>query len=157
VGNISCKNATFVSEGFQTVPRSTLTVTPTYDDCTFLGLETTVNMNGCAYLFTTPTEGAVAGTFHGGVNVECPEGKVITFAAAGCEVQVAPQTGLDTVEYTNLENGTVDVTSDVDGITYTAKGLCNTTPGLHHDGEYTGTAIASAENEAEESVSAFLE
>src|SRR3954447_8390445 len=55
VGNISCKKATFKGEEFKVVPTKEVTVTPSYTECTFLGVSTTVNTNGCDYTFTQPT------------------------------------------------------------------------------------------------------
>jgi hypothetical protein len=155
VGNISCKKATFTGEEFQEVPTKEVTVTPSYTECTFLGVPTTVKTNSCDYTFTEPTG---TGPFTGKVDVGCPTGKTIEFEALGCRVKVPAQsgsteTGLGTVTYTNQENGTVKVAAKVSSIEYVSEGACNGLPGKHTDGVYEGTAIASGENELGETIS----
>jgi hypothetical protein len=150
VGSISCKKATFTGEEFKAVPTKEVTVTPSYTECTFLGVSTVVNTNGCDYTFTEPTG---TGPFTGKVDVGCPTGKSIEFEALSCRVKVGAQTGLGTITYTNQINGTVKVAAKVTGITYTSEGACNGLPGVHSDGVYEGTAIASGENEAGETIS----
>lgn len=144
VGSISCKKATFTGQKFVVVPTKEVTVTPTYSECTFLGVPTVVNTNECDYTFTEPTG---TGPFTGKVDVGCPTGKAIEFEALSCRVKVGAQTGLGTVTYTNQTNGTVKVAAKVSGITYTSEGACNGLPGVHSDGTYEGTAIATGENE----------
>jgi hypothetical protein len=150
VGSISCKKATFTGEEFQVVPAKQVTVTPSYTECTFLGVPTTVKTNGCDYTFTEPTG---TGPFTGKVDVGCPTGKTIEFEALGCRVKVGAQTGLGTVTYTNQANGTVKVAAKVSSIKYVSEGACNGLPGEHSDGTYEGTAIASGENEVGETIS----
>jgi hypothetical protein len=150
VGSISCKKATFTGEEFKVVPTTEVTVTPAYSECTFLGVPTVVNTNGCDYTFTQPTG---TGPYTGQVDISCPTGKTIEFEATGCRIRVGSQTGLGTVTYTNQINGTVKVAASVTGITYTSEGLCNGLPGTHSDGVYKGTAIASGENEEGETIS----
>ncbi len=169
VGNISCSTATFKGE-LVTTPASTLEVLPTYSSCTFLGLPTTVNMNGCKYLFNTPTGSPFTGT----VSVRCPKvggvRKVITFEVGACKVEVpghpaeglepAENQGLGTVTYTNngsTPNRSVTVAANVTGIKYTATGVCNEFPGTRSDGHYVGTAHATAEDETEVEVEAWIE
>lgn len=160
VGSISCTEATFTGKEFLKGPVSVLTVIPVYKKCTFLTVETTVNMNGCVYEFLEP-EGT-APTFKGKVNVVCPTGKVITFSAGACTVEV-PGTAtenheLSSVTYTNKETSpkTVEVVANVTGITYISSLGCNGTPGKHSDGVYEGTATASAVNELGGTVGAFI-
>lgn len=153
VGSISCKKATFTGEEFKAVPTKEVTVTPSYTECTFLGVGTTVTTNGCDYTFTEPTG---TGPFTGKVDVGCPTGKSIEFEALGCRVKVGGQTGLGTVTYTNQANGTVKVAAKVTSITYTSEGACNGLPGVHNDGTYEGTAIASGENELGETISVSI-
>lgn len=158
IGNITCTTATFTGTSFVTSPQATITVSPTYSGCTFLGISNVkVNMEGCTYRFNTPaSEGA--GTFTGSVTILCPAGKKINFEASGCKVEVGEQT-VSSVTYTNLAGPpkAVTVKSNVTGITYTGSALCPGAQGTHSDGTYTGAAISRAENTAEEIVGAFLE
>lgn len=157
IGNISCEKATFTGELVAT-PAKTLDVTPEYTKCTFLGVSgVEVKMNGCKYHFQQP-EGA--GPFTGKVDVICPAGKTITFGTATCSVSVPEQKNLSKVKYTNQGTSptrTVNVESEVTGITYTATGACNGFPGTHSDGVYKGAATAKAEDEFGAQVDAFIE
>jgi hypothetical protein len=166
VGNISCTEATFDGT-WEVVPSPTITVQPSYNDCTFLTVPNVkVNMNGCEYHFDQPQRvntGSHNGPFTGTVDVVCPAGKVITFGTATCTVTVPSQSNLSEVTYTNLPAEPpltpfkkVTVESHVTGITYTATGICNGVPGTRSDGEYEGSALAHAENELEEEVDAWV-
>ncbi len=139
--SISCASATFTgTQAAKTSP--TLTVTPVYSNCTFLGvLNVPVKTNGCQYTFHA--EGGVADV----TGASCT---AITFEAAGCKVEVGKQNGLKEVTYTNLGAGTtreVTVTPHVTAITYTSSGLGCPKTGTFSDGNYTsGNAIAKGES-----------
>jgi hypothetical protein len=137
--SISCASATFT--GTQAAKTSaTVTVTPAYTSCTFLGvLNVPVEMHGCQYRFHAGGEVDVVGAPCNG----------ITFEAVGCKVEVKEQTGLKEATYTNLGSGTtreVTVTPHVTGITYTSSGLCPKN-GTFSDGNYTsGNAVVKGES-----------
>jgi hypothetical protein len=148
--SISCASGTFTgSQAAKTSP--TLTVTPAYSGCTFLGvLNVPVNMNGCQYTFNANGEVAVIGA-------SCT---AITFEAELCKVEVGKQSGLKEVTYTNIGAGTtreVTVTPHVTGITYTSSGLCPKN-GTFSDGNYTsGNAVAKGENSKGVQVGVWVE
>ena len=148
--SISCASGTFT--GTQAAKASpTLTVTPAYSGCTFLGvLNVPVNMNGCQYTFNANGEVAVTGA-------SCT---AITFEAELCKVEVGKQGNLKEATYTNIGTGTgreVTVTPHVTGITYTSSGLCPKT-GEFSDGNYTsGNAIAKGENSKGVQVGVWVE
>jgi hypothetical protein len=155
IGSISCSTATFTGTSYVTSPQATVTVSPAYSNCTFLGVAgVKVNMEGCTYQFETPTG---TGPFTGSVTVICPVGKKINFEASGCKVEVGGQT-VKPVTYTNLATSpkSVTVKPNVTGITYTGSALCPSS-GTHSDGTYAGAAIAKAETTLGEVVGAFLE
>lgn len=139
--SISCASGTFT--GTQAAKNSpTLTVTPAYSGCTFLGvLNVPVKMNGCQYTFNANGEVAVTGA-------SCT---AITFEAELCKVEVGKTNNQNLKEatYTNIGTGTgreVTVTPHVTGITYTSSGLCPKN-GTFSDGNYTsGNAIAKGES-----------
>jgi hypothetical protein len=54
---LSCNSVTFFEQEIYSGPSKTVTFTPHYTNCTFLGVSTTVNTNECAYLLTQPTGG----------------------------------------------------------------------------------------------------
>lgn len=148
--SISCASATFTgSQAAKTSP--TLTVTPVYSNCTFLGVVgVPVETNGCQYTFNANGEVAITGA-------SCT---AITFQAVGCKVEVGKQSGLKEVTYTNLGTGAgreVTVTPHVTGITYTSSGLCPKN-GTFTDGNYTsGNAIAKGENSKGVQVGVWVE
>jgi hypothetical protein len=156
IGKISCSTATFTGTEFLSSPQPTVTVSPSYSGCTFLGVSNVkVNMEGCEYRFNTPTG---TGPFTGSVTILCPENKKINFTAEGCTVEVGEQT-VSTITYTNQAGPpkSVKVTSDAEKITYTGGLLCPGATGTHSDGTYSGTAISQAENTSEEIVGAFVQ
>src|ERR1041384_5153370 len=81
IGSISCNTATFTGTEYVSSPQPTVTVSPSYTGCTFLGISNEkVNMEGCTYRFNTPTG---SGPFSGSVTILCPAGKKINFEASG--------------------------------------------------------------------------
>ena len=141
IGGVTCKVAEF--SGTQTgTTAKTVTITPTYKECTAFGDPTaTVNMTGCDFLFNQPTGSAP--TYTGTVNVVCPTGKTIdiTFKLGSdeCTLTIPGQTGLGTVSYTNNKPH-VDVSSNVSKITYSrdGTGLCTTISAEATNGTYKG-------------------
>jgi hypothetical protein len=165
IGTIECKKATFTGTSFVTSPQKTVTVTPAYSECTFLGISNVVvNTNGCTYTFNQPTG---TGPFTGTVNINCPAGKKISFEASGCKIEVgghvkteteaADNQGLSSVSFTNQATTpkSVKVAASVSKIKYTASGTC-TVLGEKEDGTYSGTAIAKAETPGKIVVGAFI-
>lgn len=138
-----CKTAHFVGTQAGTSAK-TLTVHPTYSNCTAFGLSATINTQSCNYEFLEPTG---TGPFTGKVNiVNCST--PITITAGTCEVTVGGQGPLSEVTYTNEATSpkTVNVGANVSGIKYTKVKdgfLCplNGT-GTKEEGTYTGNTIA---------------
>jgi hypothetical protein len=157
IGSISCSTATFTGTSYVTSPQATITVSPSYSGCTFLGISNVkVNMEECTYRFNTPTG---SGPYTGSVTIICPENKKINFEASGCKVEVGPQT-VESVSHTNQAGPpkSVTVKSNVTKITYTGSALCPGATGTHSDGTYSGSAIAKAETkETKEVVGAYVE
>jgi hypothetical protein len=130
-GEVTCPVAHFVGE--QTVKRrETITITPKYEGktdpppgnqkttCKFAGLEgTTVNMNGCDYLFNGTT-GTAALKCPGAIKSVTVEAKVAGILK--CTIHI-PEQSLTGITYTNNNHpsavSTVTVTANVPSITYT--------------------------------------
>jgi hypothetical protein len=93
---VTCKHASF--SGTLSGPEEVLLVTPTYTECTGLGLSATVAANGCKYELRGGEE-AGEGHFHGTTGVSCPAEKQITIAVATCEIQIPTQSGHSEVEF----------------------------------------------------------
>lgn len=99
---------------------STMTVTPTFTNCTWGGMPATAAMNGCDYLIHA-TEHVGEHLYQGSLDLVCPEGKkaeLITYAShashtAGtpvCRLTFPPATGYETV---TLKNNTVEGPDDI--------------------------------------------
>jgi hypothetical protein len=143
-GTINC---TGKFKGTAGAASETLGITAAYEKCTFASLGvTTVNMEGCTYLFHAGKRIAENASRHEGtVDVKCPTGKAITVTTATCVVKVGEQLGLKGVEYVNVAGGKVEVNANVETIAYTEGNLC-TKPGTRANGHYTGKVLTSGEN-----------
>jgi len=141
-----CKKAHFHGIGTVTDGAKSVTVTPTYSECTAFGLPATISHEGCDYTLSTGTPTATAG-WHVNTNVTCPAGKAIRIVAQTCEVTVGSQGPLTTSEVTN--SGTSGTTMDlllhtkITGIHYTVVkdgiGCPLSGTGTFTNGDYDGT------------------
>lgn len=155
-GTVECKKTTYVGTS-AVVTFSTLTVTPTYHECTFIGLAATVNMNGCDYLLHINT---AAGNTTGTVDIVCEAGKEITVTApsvgtAKCIVHIPPKVGLGTITYSKVGAGTTEEVTgviNIAGIGYSqtaGEGLGKCASALNTtNGTYVGKAIFTGENDS---------
>jgi hypothetical protein len=146
-GEVKCTTVTYT--GSFTSPASSASVTPTYSGCTFVGLTTTVDMNGCTYKGNLTAGASTSGT----VDIVCTGTNEITITAPSvgtkkCILHIPAQTGLSTVTGTNIGAGTTrEGTADINitNIKYsqtagTAEtGNCATADNTTN-GTYTGTA-----------------
>jgi hypothetical protein len=142
---VKCSNATF--HGTLSAASSTITMSPAYSACNAFGfLNSTVNFNGCTYLFHAGEE-VSADKHAGSVDIVCPAGGFIAIVAGTCETQIPAQTGLNT---NNIENNTTPLdataTGSLTGIKYTKTkdgfGCPFAGTGTKTDGGYAGTATA---------------
>jgi hypothetical protein len=111
---------------------SSLTTTPTTTNCRAFGfLEATVHVNGCHYLFTTPTQSGSHEWTTGSstpwnesevTHLTCPAGKSIEITSATCRVSIHPQTLTGHLIITNTTTPTpddIDIRATYEGIDYT--------------------------------------
>lgn len=128
-----------------TAQSQTLRVHPTYTECKAFGfLSATITTTGCDYIFTA-TERVKEDHYKAHVAVECEAGKSITIVASSCSAEVKTQSGLTTVDLTNMTQtpaspNDVTVKPTVEKIKYTVTNdgfLCpfNGT-GAKEDGQY---------------------
>ncbi|HET9675921.1 MAG TPA: hypothetical protein VFP21_00280 [Solirubrobacterales bacterium] len=96
--SVSCKHVTFSGE--LPNPSETLTVTPTYTECTVIGVKATVETNGCQYVFKG-TEKTSENHFKGTQSISCPTEKsiVVSTTVPQCEAKIGSQSGLSSVSY----------------------------------------------------------
>jgi hypothetical protein len=141
----SCAKATLGGEMEERA--ETLTLSPSYAECTSFGLAATVEPNGCKYVFRTGSK-TEAGVFSGTTDVTCPKeaGITITGFSGNCQVKIGPQTGLGGVTYRNKqETSPTKVLAEValNGIKYTVTKDAFLCP-FKGTGEKTGGSMAGS-------------
>lgn len=95
----------------------TLTVTPTFPECTFGGHPATATANHCAFVLDSDTTtGNPEGGEHANVEIECAEGHKIEIDTISCTVTIGAQLVKHAVQFE------ADTTSSVTGI-FSAKGI----------------------------------
>lgn len=88
---------------------SSITLTPTFTNCTAYGFsEAAVDVNGCEFVVHVT----------GGVDLNCPSGKVLEFTAH-CVWHIPAQTGLKWVTLTN-QGSHVNMSLNLSNLTYNA-------------------------------------
>lgn len=117
-GKTECESH-YVSHSISS-PSSTLMITPKYTGCTAFGLSSTINTEGCGYVFHATERFAASMHLHH-VDVSCPAGQSIKIIGGGgiCRAEIKSQAGLTTVRTTNLANGTITAELLIEGIAYT--------------------------------------
>jgi len=114
-GKVECSSH---YKGTLSAASSTLTVVPTYTNCRAFGfLEASVSMNGCDYLFKSPTGSSDSYTAAVAIKCTAPVGIIIT--AATCQVNLGEQSPTGSVAITNeTAAGDIKVKANVTGIEY---------------------------------------
>lgn len=138
---VKCKKAIFEGVGFDLA--TSISVGVEYKECTGLGGNVTVDMNGCDYEVIA---GKAGGTdvYNGSISLTCPAGKAVVFTAGKCEIKIGAQK-LSPVRYEN-RTGPHDLTVEpaAESIKYTkvedGDGCPLTGTGDKSDGKYTGTS-----------------
>jgi hypothetical protein len=123
-----------------------------YDGCTIAGAPSTVNMNGCDYLFTSTGE----------LHLKCPEGKKIehVITETGCTISTGEQT-LNGVSFKTVSSPTeITMSFNVLNIAATANGNCagiGIAAGAVTDEYTTGNTLLTGETEAGVMAEAWFE
>lgn len=113
-GAITC--STVDLHGSQAGPTtSEVSVEAEYGGCAFIGLSTSIEMNGCHYVLHS--DGAVD---IGGGN--CASEPITFGSGAVCQVTVGPQNGLREVTYSDIQGGRITVAAHVTGVEGEATG-----------------------------------
>jgi len=142
-GAITCSTADF--KGTTSASETTEeTITFEYTNCTFDSLGTTLQPNGCDYVFHV----------NGAVDIKCSTGSEISYAVESCRIKIPAQTGLSGasgtagITYTNINSSTeITATASVVSIHGTASG-CPSGNGVFTNGEYTtGNTILTGEED----------
>jgi len=149
-GTVQC-DSHFASASLSSAS-STLTVTPSYSNCTAFGfLNADVHENGCTYVFHAKSK---LGTDHysSTVDIQCPAGAQMVITASTCEVAVGAtgNEGLSSVTTQNLAGGKVTVVPNVANITMNVlkDGFgCPFSGTGHKKGTYHGDVVMSSTKE----------
>jgi hypothetical protein len=154
-GTVKCGQATYEGTTDEKT-ETTVTVTPNYSECVAFGfVNTTIDVNGCTYEFSSHNNNVVIGC---GANP-------ITVTAFNCWVTVGSQTTNGGITYghtptahevstTGPRPTDIDVTVNISGIHYTqhSKSFPGCSNGTRTDGKYTGAATVQGFNTANEPV-----
>jgi hypothetical protein len=142
---VQCETATLSGE--LTGQLETVSLTPAYAGCTWLGSPVTIAVNSCQYVFAISEEKA-ENEFAGTTNMSCPKSSTITVSllSGSCQAQIASQTGLSSVIYKdNLASSPPTVTLEENAkslkYTVTTKGFCFPGTGEKTDGSLTGNSL----------------
>lgn len=112
---------------------TSLTLAPSFSECTFLGLfGVTVNPGACETRWNVSSGPPVTGT----IDIVPPGCAGIVISAAGCTVTIPPQSGLATITYV-VSSGppdTITSTVNVSGVTYTSTAGCPSGSGTFTNG-----------------------
>ncbi len=136
-GEVKCNVSHYT--GTLTGLSSTLTVHPTYTECTAFGfLSATVATEECNYVFHATEHDEKTATYTAHVDVTCPAGQSIKINASTCKAEVKAQTGLTTVDITNM-TGTAPEIDDLTVKPTLGKGKANGGNGKEGPVAYTVT------------------
>jgi hypothetical protein len=147
-GTLKCNTVSFAGPTINETVAS-LTLAPTYENCTVAGLAATVKVNGCDFTLAL-VEGTTEITSDLLVHLGCPEGDVLEIGVVGlaCKITYAPQT-LEGIE-SHDEATDVKATFDIEGIEYTIYegSKCPNKPasGTYADGTYVGLSTLQGSN-----------
>jgi hypothetical protein len=98
-GSTTCK-ATTMTSGSLGEYATTLTLTPTFNECKAFETSATVTSTGCKFILQEPNE-TEADKFEGSVDLSCEAGKSIVIATSVCEFKFLGQSGLKGMTYAN--------------------------------------------------------
>jgi hypothetical protein len=149
-----CVSTTYEA-GYPGTTASSLFMTPTYANCKSFGQKSTIDMNGCDYLFATPVIGADSDHYTSSVKILCPTAggvkQKIEITATGCTVTIEEQTPTSPlIDITNVTTATANqddllLKSTLTGIKYTSTGgPC----GASGEGKFTGEVTLKAYSNA---------
>jgi hypothetical protein len=162
-GSILCK--VLQLEGKLTEPSSTMSVAPTFTECTAFGLAMTAKMNGCEYLIHA-NEHVSTDTYAALLDLVCPAGKTaeIQIPSISCTITFLPATGYSGLKLKNNTNEApkaddIAVSGSVGKMKYEYHGFfCPDNTVAHADGiihmenQKTGEPITLTANAGKESV-----
>jgi len=137
---------------------TTLTLTPIFEKCKIGGVNTTVTMNGCSYVFhlAQNTE-----NYEAKMGIECPAGQKFVIHTPECAITIPPQGPKAAVTFTN-ENAAATrslvIDLNIGGIEYIEHGgACASETEATANGTFVGQATVTGENAAQEHKAIWVE
>jgi hypothetical protein len=109
--NIKCKKVTGDGVGAATDGATTVTMTPTFGECTAFGLSATTEHNECTFVGHTGDTTGLGG-WNYVPTASCPPGKAMTLRAGTCEIAVGSQE-LGKAELTNSGSASPETAMDI--------------------------------------------
>ncbi|MGC1166347.1 MAG: hypothetical protein WA862_09570 [Solirubrobacterales bacterium] len=153
-----CKKGTVASS--LSAASTALSISPSYSECKFLGVNSTVTTNGCTYASHVDSK-VESGKYSGLMDISCPAGKAIEIkmgnpASPACVATIGAQSGLSGMTYENDTSSghRVRVVSNIAGIDFTLTKysiLCGINQEVgqttsHTNGTYTGTVLTEGKD-----------
>jgi hypothetical protein len=146
-GEIGCSTADFNATTTVSTD-TTVTLVPTFDGCTFAGVATTIDTEGCHFVLH------ILNFNQGTATVECPAGKEITVTGGTKCIVHIPSQDMGNATFANIGTGsTREITANLGGLTSlkytqtpgTGVGKCSSVSAS--DGKLTGTATFTGETD----------
>jgi len=126
---------------------TTLTLTPIFEKCKIGGVNTTVTMNGCSYVFHL---GENTENYEAKMGIECPAGQKFVVHTPGCAITIPPQGPKAAVTFTNENEAatrSLVIDLNVGGIEYIEHGAaCASETEATANGTFAGQATVTGEN-----------
>jgi hypothetical protein len=120
---VTCKKTNFNgTQKSETKSWTSLTLEPTYEECTVGELSATVDNGSCHYIFTGETDAEG----HAKVTLECPKGGLMKITTSGCTIEIAEQEPGQGASYEKTGTGEtrdVDVKVTATPLKYASLGL----------------------------------
>jgi hypothetical protein len=143
-GEIKCNTVSLT--GTLAAQSSTLTVHPTYGECTAFGAAAVINTANCNYVFHTGAMTAMD-QYTGTMDIECSAGGSISIVSTACEIRIPPQNGLTGLKFVDLTpEGAVSTEFQIGTFSYsvTKDGLGCPLTGLENriDGSFKAPSAA---------------
>jgi hypothetical protein len=146
LGELKCETVKY--DGTQgPFTSTTLTLTPTFEKCKIGGVNTTVTMNGCSYVFHLQQN---TENYEAKMGIECPAGQKFVIHTPECAITIPPQGPRAQVTFTNENAGatrSLIIDLNVAGIEYVEHGgACASETEATANGTFAGQATVTGEN-----------
>ncbi|HEV7615009.1 MAG TPA: hypothetical protein VGO36_02120 [Solirubrobacterales bacterium] len=144
-GSAECKKATY--KGTTVDQTSEIELTPTFSECTCLGVACTIDMNSCRFRVS------IGSMTIGAIDIVCPESNSITFTNTKCTIHLDSPSVVGTAVFSNIGSGTtreIKISYTFEGAKYThtkGAGVGACTSGSGSNGTGSGTITATGETD----------